>query len=235
MRIAKINLFAVICVFLLIIGSNSLVFASGQDMPVLKQGEKSEAVYTLQAELKRLGFYQYSVDGNFGLYTKASVIEFQQTVGIEADGIVGEGTWQAIRNYSGNTELSRGKSDRRIGQQIAGFAQKYLGVPYVWGGSGEGGFDCSGFIHYVYGRYNISLPRVADEQYDTGRRIPLSDIEPGDLVFYSTYAPGPSHVGIYVGNGQFIHASSGAGEVTLTAMSKPYYQARFLGAFRVIR
>ncbi|SMC67365.1 C40 family peptidase [Sporomusa malonica] len=235
MKVVKITLFAVICTFFLILGSNSLAFASGEDMPVLKQGEKSEAVYALQTELKKHGFYQYGIDGNFGFYTKSAVSEFQKAVGIEDDGIVGPGTWQALRSYSGNTELSRSKSDRRIGQQIAGFAQSYLGVPYVWGGSGAGGFDCSGFIHYVYERYGIALPRVADEQYDAGRRIPLADIEPGDLVFYSTYAPGPSHVGIYVGNGQFVHASSGAGEVTLTAMSKAYYQARFLGAFRVVR
>ncbi|MDF2571898.1 MAG: spore cortex-lytic enzyme [Sporomusa sp.] len=235
MKIVKIIVVTVVCTFFLIIGSNNLAFASGQDMPILKQGEKSEAVHILQTELKKFGFFQYGIDGDFGFYTKSSVIEFQKAVGIEEDGIVGPGTWQALRTYSSNTELSRGKPDKRIGQQIASFAQEYLGVPYVWGGASAGGFDCSGFIYYVYSRYGISLPRVADEQYEVGRRIPLSNIEPGDLVFYSTYAPGPSHVGIYIGNGQFVHASSGAGEVTLTSMSKAYYQSRFLGAYRVTR
>ncbi|MDF2875596.1 MAG: spore cortex-lytic enzyme [Sporomusa sp.] len=235
MKIVHNILVTVICTFLLLLGSPSLAFASGQDMPVLRQEVKDEAVYALQEALKRLGFYQYEIDGNFGIYTKNSVIEFQQAAGIEPDGIVGERTWQALRSHSGNSELSRGKADRRNGEQIASFAQRYLGVTYVWGGAGAGGFDCSGFIYYVYRQFGVSLPRVADEQYNIGRNIPLADIEPGDLVFYSTYTPGPSHVGIYVGNGHFIHASSGAGQVTLTAMSKPYYQARFLGAFRVVR
>lgn len=229
------TLFAVFCTFCIILGTNHLAFASVEDMPVLKQGESSEYVFVLQTELKKHGFYHYGIDGNFGSYTRSAVIQFQSAVGIEADGLVGAGTWQAIRSYSASTELSRSKADRRMGQQIANFAQTYLGVPYVWGGAGAGGFDCSGFIYYVYDRYGIPLPRVADDQYDAGRRIPLSEIEPGDLVFYSTYTPGPSHVGIYVGNGQFVHASSAAEEVTLTAMSKAYYQARFLGAFRVVR
>ncbi|WP_170233216.1 C40 family peptidase [Sporomusa termitida] len=221
--------------FFLLSANSQVVFAAEQDMPLLRQGAKSAAVHVLQEELKRLGFYQYEVDGSFGIGTKASVIRFQQTVGLVADGIVGDGTWRALRTYTGNSELSRAKTDRRTGQQIASFAQRYLGVPYAWGGAGEGGFDCSGFIYYVYRQYNVALPRVADEQYNIGRNIRLADIEPGDLVFYSTYAPGPSHVGIYVGNGYFIHASSGAGQVTLTAMAKPYYQARFLGAHRVVR
>lgn len=234
LKIVRIILFTFIYTFFLLI-PDSLVLAAGQDMPLLRQGDNKEAVCVLQEELKRLGFYQYEVDGSFGIGTKTSVIRFQEIVGLDADGIVGNGTWQALRNYSSSSEISRAKTDRRTGQQIASFAQKYLGVPYAWGGAGAGGFDCSGFVYYVYGQYNISLPRVADEQFHIGRNIRLADIEPGDLVFYSTYAPGPSHVGIYVGNGHFIHASSGAGQVTLTAMGKPYYQARFLGAYRVVR
>jgi cell wall-associated NlpC family hydrolase len=223
------------CAFFLLATPGNIAQASGQDLPVLQQGDTNDAIYTLQAELKKIGFYQYNVDGNFGSLTKLAVIQFQQTVGIEDDGVVGSETWLALQNYLGNNHTaSRGKFDRNTGQQIAGLAQQFLGVPYVWAGSAPTGFDCSGFVYYIYSRYGISLPRMADEQYNIGHRVPPNAIQPGDLVFYSTYIPGPSHVGIYVGNGQFIHASSGAGEVTLTAMSKPYYQARFLGAFRVV-
>lgn len=235
LKLVKTIFLLLICVFSLIVISGNIVYASGQVMPVLKLGDTNDAVYTLQAELKKIGFYQNDIDGNFGSYTRLVVTQFQQAVGIVDDGIVGSRTWQALRNYSGNSEANRGMFDRKNGQQIANFAQQYLGVPYAWGGASPAGFDCSGFVYYVYTNYGISLPRVADEQYDAGHRVPLSTIQPGDLVFYSTYAPGPSHVGIYAGNGQFIHASSGAGEVTLTAMSKPYYQARFLGAFRIIK
>jgi len=221
-----------ICV-LLVLPENQ-VFASGSDMPVVKLGDTNDAVYNLQMELKKRGFYHADVDSNFGSYTKTAVIAFQQAVGIEDDGIVGGGTWQALRDPAGITEASRGFSGK-LGQQIASFAQGFLGVPYAWGGVSPGGFDCSGFVYYVYNQYGISLPRVADEQYESGQRVSLNDIQPGDLVFYSTYTPGPSHVGIYVDNGQFVHASSGADQVTITAMSKAYYKARFLGAFRVVR
>lgn len=233
LRIFKKTLFAVIC--LLIASLSSLALAAGQDMPTLKQGDQNEAVYALQTELKKLGFYLDSVDGQFGLYTKAAVIEFQQAVGMGADGVVGPETWQALRNFYGNAGVSRAQPDSRMGQQIATFAEKYLGVPYVWGGANAGGFDCSGFIYYVFRQQGISLPRMADAQYGVGRQIPLADIERGDLVFFTTYEPGPSHVGIYVGNGQFIHASSAAGQVTLTPLAKDYYRTRFLGAFRAYR
>ncbi|MBP2664261.1 MAG: spore cortex-lytic enzyme [Firmicutes bacterium] len=235
MKLVRIIFFMVVCVVTLLLIPGNSVFASGQEMPVLRLGDANDAVYTLQRELEKRGFYQSAVDGKFGSYTKAAVVEFQQVTGIEDDGIVGLGTWQALRNFAGTAEASRGNFNGKLGQKIVNFAQGFLGVPYAWGGAAPGGFDCSGFVYYVYSQYGISLPRVADEQYNFGRRVSLNDIQPGDLVFYSTYTPGPSHVGIYVGNGQFIHASSGAGEVTVTAMSKPYYQTRFLGAFRIAR
>lgn len=235
LKIVKMVFLAFICAFFLLSTPGKMAFASGEEMPVIRQGDANAAVYTLQTELKRFGFYHDDVDGNFGEYTKYAVIKFQQNAGIEDDGIVGSGTWRALRNYSGNGEISRGNTERKGGQQIANFARSFLGIPYVWGGAAPSGFDCSGFVYYIYNCYGILLPRVADEQYYFGHRVAAADIQPGDLVFYSTYMPGPSHVGIYVGNGQFIHASSAAGKVTLTPMSKPYYQERFLGAFRISR
>jgi len=235
LKLVKITLFMVVFVVALLLTPGNSAFASGQDMPVLRVGDANDAVYTLQRELKKRGFYQSDVDGKFGSDTKGAVLEFQQMSGIKVDGIVGFETWQALRSFTGTAESSRGNYNGKLGRQLATFAQGFLGVPYTWGGAAPGGFDCSGFVYYVYSQYGISLPRVADEQYNYGHRVSMNDIQPGDLVFYSTYTPGPSHVGIYVGNGQFIHASSGANEVTLTAMPKDYYQTRFLGAFRIVR
>lgn len=121
------------------------------------------------------------------------------------------------------------------GQQITAMAKQYVGTPYVWGGASPAGFDCSGFVYYLYKQFDIDLPRMADGQALTGNSVNISDLQPGDLVFFSTYEPGPSHSGIYLGDGCFIHASSGAGEVIITSLLKPYYKERYLGARRVIR
>ena len=113
--------------------------------------------------------------------------------------------------------------------QITMVARRFIGVPYVWGGTSSHGFDCSGFTMMVYHLVGIPLKRLADEQYYQG--TPTKNPMPGDLVFFSTYLPGPSHVGIYLGNGYFIHASSSKG-VTIGTLSDPYFKTRYLGARR---
>jgi cell wall-associated NlpC family hydrolase len=89
-----------------------------------------------------------------------------------------------------------------LGGQAVAIAEQYLGVPYVWGGASPSGFDCSGLVMYVYAQLGVSLPHNAATQYSVLPHVPLSDLEPGDLVFFN----GLSHVGIYVGNGTMIHA-----------------------------
>jgi peptidoglycan DL-endopeptidase LytE len=106
-------------------------------------------------------------------------------------------------------------------------AKKYIGTPYLWGGNTPAGFDCSGFSKYVFEKVGISLPRTAATQF-SGLK-PVSSPRPGDLVFFSTYAPGPSHLGIFIGDNKFIHAGSSTG-VTITDMNNPYWKPRYLGA-----
>lgn len=118
------------------------------------------------------------------------------------------------------------------GMRIAETALRYVGMPYWWGGTGGGGFDCSGLVYHVFAKNGVALPRMADEQYAVGRRVSTSQLRPGDLVFFQTYAPGASHVGIYVGNGNFIHASSRG--VRVDALSMSYYATRYIGARRSI-
>lgn len=108
--------------------------------------------------------------------------------------------------------------------------KKYIGVPYVWGGNTPSGFDCSGFLSYVYGKVNVSIPRTVESLWNA--TTPVSSPQKGDLVFYTTYKAGPSHAGIYVGNNQFLHAGSSTG-VTITDMNNPYWKARYLGAKKV--
>jgi cell wall-associated NlpC family hydrolase len=110
-------------------------------------------------------------------------------------------------------------------------AMRFLGTPYVFGGSRPGGFDCSGYVQHVFAMLGMHLPRTADAQFDAAHRI-ANVMEPGDLVFFHTYAPGVSHVGIYLGNNKFIHSSSSHG-VSIASLHSSYWAPRYLGAKRV--
>jgi uncharacterized protein YgiM (DUF1202 family) len=119
-------------------------------------------------------------------------------------------------------------------QQIIANAKKYLGVPYVWGGTTPKGFDCSGFTQYIFRQSGITLPRTTTEQYQIGTYVSKSNLKPGDLVFLqNTYRQGISHVGIYIGDGQMIHASSSKG-IVISQLSSSYYTQHYYGARRVI-
>ena len=121
-----------------------------------------------------------------------------------------------------------------LAQKIIATAKQYIGVPYLWGGSTPSGFDCSGFVQYVFNRHGISLPRTSKEQWTVGKSVSKDALKPGDLVFFAnTYTTGISHLGIYIGNNQFIHASSSKG-VTVTDLNNAYWAARYYGAKSVI-
>jgi cell wall-associated NlpC family hydrolase len=111
-------------------------------------------------------------------------------------------------------------------------AMRFIGVPYVFGGTGSYGFDCSGYVQHVFALLGIHLPRTADAQYYAGRTTG-GRILAGDLVFFQTYTAGPSHVGIYLGGGKFVHASSSRG-VTVSRLRDSYWAARYLGAKRYV-
>ena len=119
-----------------------------------------------------------------------------------------------------------------IAKNLTRDALRFLGTPYVFGGTSTSGFDCSGYVQHVFAMLGVSIPRTADAQYYAGSRI-KGGMKAGDLVFFQTYEPGPSHVGIYLGNGKFVHASSSHG-VMVSNLSDSYWQARYLGAKRVL-
>ncbi len=119
------------------------------------------------------------------------------------------------------------------GEDIVATAKKYQGVPYRYGGASPQGFDCSGFVMFVYDRHGKKLPRAADKQYTAGKAVKPKDLRPGDLVFFTTTEKGPSHVGIFAGSGQFIHASSSRG-VMISALADAYWKPRLLGARRIL-
>jgi len=119
-------------------------------------------------------------------------------------------------------------------EKISETAARYIGTPYRFGGEGGSGIDCSSFVQQVFQANRINLPRTAREQINVGSDVAPADLRKGDLVFFQTYASYPSHVGIYLGDGKMIHASSGKGEVTISDMNSDYYRPRYLGAKRVV-
>jgi len=118
---------------------------------------------------------------------------------------------------------------------IIGTARKYLGVPYKWGGTSSSGFDCSGLIQTVFSENGIKLPRGSGAQFKEGKKIGKEQMKPGDLIFFHTYTTGPSHVGIWLGNGTFLHAESSPAGVTITELSVPYWNERYHGSRRWIK
>jgi cell wall-associated NlpC family hydrolase len=112
-------------------------------------------------------------------------------------------------------------------------AKDQLGVRYSWGGTSRSGFDCSGFVQYVFAKHGVKLPRTALSQSGVGQKVARADLQAGDLVFFITRGSRVSHVGIYVDSGKFIHASSGGGRVRIDALSTSYYAKRYAGARRV--
>jgi cell wall-associated NlpC family hydrolase len=118
-----------------------------------------------------------------------------------------------------------------FGKRVVGYAKKFVGVPYQYGGSSpRSGFDCSGFVRFVYSHFGVSLPHSSYAQFGDGRRVSRRGLRPGDLVFFD----GLGHVGLYVGNGRFIHAPHTGTRVRIETLAG-WYSSRFVGARRVKR
>ncbi|MCC3864360.1 SH3 domain-containing protein [Terrisporobacter petrolearius] len=155
----------------------------------------------------------------------------------------------SITGYVSSTYLtstkpsSGGSSDSNTStstsaSKVISYAKKLLGKPYVWGAQGPSGFDCSGFTYYVFkNAAGITLPRVSSSQSNYGTYVSRSNLKPGDLVFFDTVGAnngGVTHTGIYIGNGQLIHAASGQGKVVINDMNSSYYVNTYVNARRVL-
>ncbi|HVJ50037.1 C40 family peptidase [Desulfitobacterium sp.] len=140
---------------------------------------------------------------------------------------------QSQASVSRGSQESAASSSSSSAAAVISTAKRYLGVKYVWGGTSPSGFDCSGFTQYVFAQHGISLPRVSQDQFNQGRTVSLSNLQPGDLIFFSLDQDKViDHVGIYTGNGQFINASSSKG-VTIYPLGS-YWESHLIGAKRVL-
>jgi len=138
---------------------------------------------------------------------------------------------EEIRQVSQSEEFKAEPPQNRL----ITIAKKLLDTPYKFGGNTTLGIDCSAYVRKAYSLLEVKLPRTAREQFKTGQPVEKDELSAGDLVFFRTYASFPSHVGIYIGNNLFIHASSMAKKVTIDSLDTPYYLKRFIGAKRLLR
>jgi cell wall-associated NlpC family hydrolase len=134
-------------------------------------------------------------------------------------------------------ELPKGKTSgngEAVGEQIVSFAMQFQGYPYVYAGEGPYAFDCSGFTMFViHNTLGINIPHDMRVQYQMGRSVSRDELQPGDEVFFAnTLNPGMSHTGIYIGNGQFIHAETESSGVRISDLDAEYYSSRWYGAVR---
>ena len=139
-----------------------------------------------------------------------------------------------LSTESGGQSIGGGSSGSGTATDIANFAMSFVGYSYVWGGmSPSTGFDCSGLMYYVLTQYGYSMKRVANDQMTQGTAISRDNLQVGDLVFfgYGSYA---NHVGMYIGNGNFVHASTPSTGVRVNSLNETYYNTRYIGARRII-
>lgn len=137
----------------------------------------------------------------------------------------------AAGTFAGNTEAASSVAST----QIVSSAKSLIGIKYRYGGTTKAGFDCSGFVGYVYKSKGVSLPRTAAGMYSSGTAVKKANLAVGDLVFFNTTGRGVSHVGMYIGSGQFIHASTSKG-VRIDKLNDPYYWGKkYVGAKKVAK
>ena len=140
----------------------------------------------------------------------------------------------AALNGTTGSAVSNSVGGSASGSTILATAQQYLGTPYVYGGASPSGFDCSGFVYYVLKSLGYSPARTPADQYAMGTAVSKDNLQPGDIVFFAaTYGSGISHVGIYAGNGQFIHAPNSRSVVSYSDLTSGYWAQHYYGAKRV--
>jgi cell wall-associated NlpC family hydrolase len=172
-------------------------------------------------------------DSAFGIVTVVVVAALMT-------GCAAKGRVATPRPFPGATVPPRSvPEDERAGASallqlpVVSLALSLRGTPYLNGGSDPAGFDCSGFVQWVFAQRGLALPREVKQQYRVGRIIDSDDIQPGDLVFFETVSPGASHVGIALGGGEFVHAPSSRGVVRIERYTSGYWADRWVGARRV--
>ncbi len=224
MRITRLRIFTVI--FLVVLFLPQIVLAAPS--ATLQVGDKGWKVKTVQIKLNTIGV-RTPTSGRYTNELSRQVRDFQKQNKLKVTGKVDDTTYRTLLAVAFKREGIKGTN----GTEIVQTAARFKGVPYSFGGTTPRAFDCSGYVQYVFKQHRAILPRTADQQYEKGMYVTQSQLQPGDLVFFSTYEPGASHVGIYAGAGKFWNATSSRG-VMLCGLRDEYWRQHYYGAKRVL-
>ncbi|MED5053059.1 peptidoglycan-binding protein [Anoxybacillus rupiensis] len=186
-------------------------------------GSSGDLVKEVQTKLNQLGLVTSAqITGYYGMITADAVRQFQQTAGLKVTGIVDDTTYQRLKAQNSVQKVDP--------IELVADAALLLGKPYVWGGqTPEQGFDCSGLIYYLFQQQGVKVPRTVATMWNAGTSVSSPSI--GDMVFFKTEGNTVSHVGIYIGNNQFLHSGSSTG-VTISSFSNSYWSSCYVGAKR---
>lgn len=186
-------------------GGSSSAEESTASSTALRRGSTGTAVKTLQGNLIMLGYLNASADGIYGAKTEAAVLQYQKVNQLGTDGVAGTQTRSAVA-----AEVLRVL-------KVVDTAKAYLGTAYAYGGSSPStGFDCSGLVQYAHAQAGVTTPRVSYEQAASGLSVPYSRLRVGDVVCFNSPV---SHVGVYIGSGNFIHAPHTGDVVKISSLS----------------
>ncbi len=220
----------------------------------IEPGMQNKDVEIVQTALTYFGYYEGNIDGIYGPLTKQALQQAEikhdlelvhevtvdslqtmyeeveeQQVAASVNDKTNEATEETASESSSPPPITVETTATNHGDVVQ-VAQDYIGTPYVWGGTSPSGFDCSGFIQFVFAEKNKTIPRTVNEIWNFS--TPVDQPSVGDLVFFETYKAGPSHAGIYVGDGKFIHAGESRG-VEISNLDQDYWKQRYLGAQRI--
>ncbi len=214
---------------------NRLYSGSARSL-LLRAGSSGEAVQTMQLKLKSLGYFAGTGTGHFGAVTLDAVKRFQKAHGLAADGIAGPATRKML--FSNSVKKVPAPSKNTSAAVIADIALSQKGKPYAWGGNGPYSYDCSGLAYYAMTQAGYKVSRFSSAGYSTVASWPKitgNNLDKGDLLFFrSDTSASIGHMGIYTGNGEFVHASSGQGRVMVSSLDNVYWSRNLLFARRIV-
>ncbi len=198
-----------------------------------KGSSSSEVVAVMKKDMTRTvlrvsssgNWYKVKVNGVTGYVGK-------KYVKIEGEGSSSDKSETNKNNGDIDADGSDSSTTQSFGKKAVSLAKTKLGCAYVYGATGPNSFDCSGLTQWVYSKCGVSIPRTSSSQYSSSIKVSRDNLKKGNLVFFNTGGNGVSHVGLYIGNGKFIHAANSRTGVITSSLSEKYYASRYVGAGR---